>query len=65
MEEKDKMLEQTKMFIANITSENCSLQHEVATLNRILAESGAGDMFQQMEQTDSFKRELDKVVSPY
>lgn len=61
MEEKGKMLEQTKMFIANITSENCSLQNEVVTLNRILSESGAGDMLKQMEQMELFKLELDKV----
>ncbi|XP_018564696.1 GRIP and coiled-coil domain-containing protein 2-like [Anoplophora glabripennis] len=46
--EKDKMIEHTKMFITNITSENLALRNQVDTLNRSLAESGAGDVVKEL-----------------
>lgn len=42
------MIEHTKMFITNITSENLALRNQVDTLNRTLAESGAGDIVKEL-----------------
>lgn len=67
MEEKDKMIEQIKLFVANITSENYSLQSEIVTLNRIINETGAGDNVREIEQThqqvETLMEKLKKVRS--
>lgn len=59
------MIEQAKEFLSNITTENVSLQNEIATLNRIIKETGAGDVVKEIEhkyeEIDYFKRELERV----
>ncbi|XP_048520430.1 golgin subfamily A member 4-like isoform X2 [Dendroctonus ponderosae] len=65
LEAKDKMIEETKVFLSNITTENVSLQNEIATLNRIIKESGAGDVVKEIEhkheEIQYFKMELERV----
>ncbi|KAJ8954755.1 hypothetical protein NQ314_007025 [Rhamnusium bicolor] len=46
--DKDKLIEQTKMFISNITSENLALRNQVDGLNRIMSECGAGDVVKEL-----------------
>ncbi|CAH1179356.1 unnamed protein product [Phaedon cochleariae] len=46
--EKNTMIEQTKMFINSITSENMALRSQVDGLNRLLSETGAGDVVKEL-----------------
>ncbi|XP_074027954.1 uncharacterized protein isoform X1 [Leptinotarsa decemlineata] len=46
--EKNNMIEQTKMFISNISSENMALRSQVDGLNKILSETGAGDVVREL-----------------
>ncbi|XP_076265085.1 uncharacterized protein LOC143199161 [Rhynchophorus ferrugineus] len=62
VQEKEKILNQTKLFIANITTENCALKDEIICLNRSLMENGAGDYIAQIESSkvkiDILKQEV-------
>nr|CAI5853036.1 unnamed protein product [Callosobruchus analis] len=51
LSEKDKMMEQTKLYLSSITSENLALHRQIEGLNRVLSESGAGDVFKEMSHT--------------
>lgn len=42
------MIDQTKIFVNNITSENVALRSQVDCLNNALSESGAGDVLQEL-----------------
>ncbi|XP_030767919.1 myosin-11-like isoform X3 [Sitophilus oryzae] len=59
------MLEQTKLFMGNITSENCMLKNEVTSLNKLLLETGAGDIKKQIdtnkEEIAQFQEEIQKL----
>ncbi|VEN59482.1 unnamed protein product [Callosobruchus maculatus] len=48
LSEKDKMMEQTKLYLSSVTSENLALHRQIEGLNRVLSESGAGDVFKEM-----------------
>lgn len=46
--EKNNLLEQSKSFISNITTENLALRGQIDGLNRLLTEMGAGDMVKEL-----------------
>ncbi|KAJ8981515.1 hypothetical protein NQ317_011751 [Molorchus minor] len=46
--EKNKMIEQTKVYINNITAENLALRKQIGGLNSVLSESGAGDVAKEL-----------------
>ncbi|XP_050315228.1 putative leucine-rich repeat-containing protein DDB_G0290503 [Anthonomus grandis grandis] len=65
LQEKDKIIEQTKLFVANITTENYSLQNELSALHKIIKETGAGDILKEIEHKQEelqyVKKEVDKL----
>ncbi|KAJ8922098.1 hypothetical protein NQ315_004030 [Exocentrus adspersus] len=67
MTEKDQMIEHTKIYVSNITSENIALRNQVDTLNRALAESGAGDLVKELancqEQLAYFQSQYYHILS--
>ncbi|KAL1502349.1 hypothetical protein ABEB36_007503 [Hypothenemus hampei] len=67
LEEKDNMIEQTKLFMANVASENYSLRNEIIALNNLIKETGAGDMISEIkkkhQELELIKTDLDKLKS--
>ncbi|CAH1980835.1 unnamed protein product [Acanthoscelides obtectus] len=67
LSQKDIMMEQTKTFLSSITSENLALHRQVESLNRVLSESGAGDVFKEMsraqEQLVYFQSQYHQILN--